>query len=513
MAVKDILNVSLEFSHKLGIRELPHLSKNYESNIPGMYIIGDLADAPVIKIALNQGYDTVEKLYQREFSKGENTEDSEVVRLGDSRCGPGRNRSIASGEKVWAVEHLCRKRKAISYTIQNYPKNKLIFQSRKILEKIGFLSWIRSRRIWSIFGKKRSTRIIFKSDNLGKSSRRKERRKFCGNGDGRRGRTLGRRGCQPKSQRTFHARRVILAIGRRGRSINLVVLEKRNLTKCTMVSKTQTNIEERRYLLLEEDSAVEAALALAQAGADVTISYRKDAFIRAKLLNKQRIEDAITAGRLKALYSSTVTEIQNESVTLAASDGPTKIENHRVFVLISTKLPEPFLRKIGVMMEGAFTWQRLAFISFFALITYAFYCIKAYGKIAPVAEWYWPFGPGHPLAFLHEYVKLNLGWRSVDGGFWGTVVYSIMIALFSISAIKKYKSPIQTKRYLSLVFFQLFFLFAIPELIGPFIIDGGEGGTLFARCPVALVDKVRSLTLITLKAHRSHLRPGLRWVR
>ena len=51
MAITDILNISFEFSSKLGIRELPHLSKDYESNIPGMYIVGDLADAPVIKIA------------------------------------------------------------------------------------------------------------------------------------------------------------------------------------------------------------------------------------------------------------------------------------------------------------------------------------------------------------------------------------------------------------------------------------------------------------------------------
>lgn len=29
----------------------PQLSKNHESNIPGVYVIGDLAGAPVIKLA------------------------------------------------------------------------------------------------------------------------------------------------------------------------------------------------------------------------------------------------------------------------------------------------------------------------------------------------------------------------------------------------------------------------------------------------------------------------------
>jgi polyferredoxin len=46
-----------------------------------------------------------------------------------------------------------------------------------------------------------------------------------------------------------------------------------------------------------------------------------------------------------------------------------------------------------------------------------------------------------------------------------------MITVFAILAIKKYRSPIQTKRYVSLMVFQLLFLFGIPELVAPFIIE------------------------------------------
>jgi len=42
------------------------------------------------------------------------------------------------------------------------------------------------------------------------------------------------------------------------------------------------------------------------------------------------------------------------------------------------------------------------------------------------------------------------------------VIYSLMISIFAILAIKKYRSPIQTKRYVSLMVFQLVFLFAVP---------------------------------------------------
>lgn len=38
----------------------PELSRHYESNVPGLYIIGSLAGYPLIKQAMNQGYDVVE---------------------------------------------------------------------------------------------------------------------------------------------------------------------------------------------------------------------------------------------------------------------------------------------------------------------------------------------------------------------------------------------------------------------------------------------------------------------
>jgi len=39
---------------------IPALSRHYESNVPGVYVIGSLAGYPLIKQAMNQGYDVVE---------------------------------------------------------------------------------------------------------------------------------------------------------------------------------------------------------------------------------------------------------------------------------------------------------------------------------------------------------------------------------------------------------------------------------------------------------------------
>ena len=44
-------------------KAVPSLSKNYESNKPGVFIVGSLAGYPLIKQAMNQGYDTAEYIY------------------------------------------------------------------------------------------------------------------------------------------------------------------------------------------------------------------------------------------------------------------------------------------------------------------------------------------------------------------------------------------------------------------------------------------------------------------
>jgi thioredoxin reductase/Fe-S-cluster-containing hydrogenase component 2/CRP-like cAMP-binding protein len=58
------------FVESMGVRfpnerrdAIPALSKQYESNVPGIYIIGSLGGYPLIKQAMNQGYDVVEIIY------------------------------------------------------------------------------------------------------------------------------------------------------------------------------------------------------------------------------------------------------------------------------------------------------------------------------------------------------------------------------------------------------------------------------------------------------------------
>ena len=60
------------FVESIGIRfpgpqrdAIPALSRRYETNVPGVFIVGSLAGYPLIKQAMNQGYDVAEyRLWQ-----------------------------------------------------------------------------------------------------------------------------------------------------------------------------------------------------------------------------------------------------------------------------------------------------------------------------------------------------------------------------------------------------------------------------------------------------------------
>jgi len=76
------------FVESIGIRfpnarpdAIPELTARYESNVPGVYIIGSLAGYPLIKQAMNQGYDVVE------FIAGNDLKPADYPLLESQLCG------------------------------------------------------------------------------------------------------------------------------------------------------------------------------------------------------------------------------------------------------------------------------------------------------------------------------------------------------------------------------------------------------------------------------------------
>jgi thioredoxin reductase len=113
---------------------------------------------------------------------------------------------------------------------------------------------------------------------------------------------------------------------------------------------------DRRVLVVGGgDSAIEAACSLADAeAADVTIAYRSAAFTRAKQRNRERVESAAAAGRVRVLLESTVKAIERDQVLLDQAGRSVVLPNDTVIVNAGGVLPTPFLNSIGVTVERRF---------------------------------------------------------------------------------------------------------------------------------------------------------------
>ena len=288
------------------------------------------------------------------------------------------------------------------------------------------------------------------------------------------------------AENTYRARRVILAIGRRA-DVRRLEVPGEELPKVSYVLRDPAQLRGKRVLVVGGgDSAVEAAMACSEAGARVTLSYRKDALSRPKRKNKEKILAMAAAGELELALGTQPVAIREGEVLLRGEGGERALPNDEVLIFIGTRLPRGFLKRLGVEMEGEMTGRRIAWILSFAALTWCFYVLKSGARFSEQYGMYvakkafFPFGPEQPLGRVPDLLHVDLGFRVVDGAFWGTLCYSLLILGFGIRAYRRYPLKTQKRRYTSLMLFQLFFLFGIPELIAPAVIAlGGEGGLIW----------------------------------
>ena len=199
--------------------------------------------------------------------------------------------------------------------------------------------------------------------------------------------------------RTFKARHVCLAIGRRGTPRKLGVPGE-ELPKVAHSLIDAAAFEARKILVVGGgDSAVETALGLAsQPFNEVTLSYRKEAFFRLKSRNAEKVSAAARKGDLTLLMRSEVEAIHPDRVDLRVEDGPAperrSIANDEVFVMIGGVPPLEMLESAGVSFDpshrpppreveeqgtGLRQALRAAGVCAFAVLVFALWNLDYYG--------------------------------------------------------------------------------------------------------------------------------------
>lgn len=100
------------------------------------------------------------------------------------------------------------------------------------------------------------------------------------------------------------------------------------------------------------NSAVDASLDLERAGAEVTVIYRGEGLSsHVKAWIRPVFESMVAKGRIRALYSSNVIEINERSIQVKTPDEVITLENHFVLSLIGYRPDRTLLQTIGVATD------------------------------------------------------------------------------------------------------------------------------------------------------------------
>ncbi|MDH3368227.1 MAG: NAD(P)-binding domain-containing protein [Gemmatimonadota bacterium] len=316
--------------------DIPRIKKNFETNVPGIYIVGELGGMGLIRNAFEQGRQCIEGI-AKERKGPANVLDVLIV-----GCGPA-GLSAALNCRHHKLRFKTLEKEDIGGTVRYYPRKKVVMTSPVQVPgygRLGFREILKEELIalWD--------EIVAKT-GLTVNTRESVERV-----------TPTADGCFEVStnKTTYKTKRVVLAIGRRGVPRKLDVPGEELPKVIYSLLEPEAYQRDRILVVGGGDSAIEAALALAdQPSNQVKISYRKDAFSRIKPRNRERIEEAVGRRHVEILWSTNVKEIKPKSVVYTnGRDGPFEVENDVIAVFVGGELPTKFLRDCGVAIDTKF---------------------------------------------------------------------------------------------------------------------------------------------------------------
>ena len=314
--------------------DIPVLKPNFESNVPGLYVAGELGGMGLIKNALTQGQQAIEAIAKARV-KREDALDVLIVGAGPA----GLAASLAA--KKLGLKYQTIEQDSLGGAVFQYPRGKLVMTAPVELPLIGKVQFRNTSK---------ETLLKFWQNACNKNSlqiRYQERVESIVSKQGIFDIKTG--------SREYRAGAVLLAIGRRGTPRKLGVPGE-ELPKVVYRLIDAEQYRGKKVLVVGGgDSALEAAASIAELGdTHVTLSYRGDAFQRAKQRNRERVAEAARRNQLKVLLSSEVKAIREDAVLLQQETLNVQIPNDTVIVSAGGILPNDFLRSIGINVETKF---------------------------------------------------------------------------------------------------------------------------------------------------------------
>jgi len=323
--------ISLVFgSERRGV-DIPLLSPTFESNVPGIFVAGELGGMGLIRNALEQGRQAIDSIAAR---RGSSHDRLDVLIVGAGPAGFAASlAALARKLRCVTVEQ-----ESLGGSVFQYPRGKLVMTAPATVPLIGKVSFRQTDkesllRFWQEAERRTGVKINY----------RERVEQITREAGGFAVRT---------SRAQYHTQNVLLAIGRRGTPRKLGVRGE-DLPKVVYRLIDPEQYAGQQVLVVGGgDSALEAAVSVSEAaGSSVTLSYRGDNFDRAKGRNRDRVKSAVQQGRLTVLMKSNVQEIQPDAVAIEQDGSTVTLRNDAVIISAGGVMPTEFLQRIGIAVE------------------------------------------------------------------------------------------------------------------------------------------------------------------
>lgn len=477
------------------VEKLPRVNEDGSTNVPGLYIVGDLSGIPLLKFSSDTGARAVQTIvadsaFQRlQKKRAEETYDLVIIGAGVSGM------AAAMAAKQQGLRFVLLEANEPFHTISNFPKGKPIYTYPTDMVPRGDLQLnasVKEPLLDELRGYQNEHGIEIVQQRAERVVRK--------------GQELEVR--LPKGE-PLRALRVILAIGRTGNFRKLGVPGEGLGKVYNRLHDPKEFAGKTALVVGGGDSALETAIALAQCGAAVTLTYRKPEFARPKPDNVDRLQKLMAdpmadvevdeptservttaTGRFLGAYrkpgsitlemASQVTSIEEDAVSFKDAKGAEKrIPNDVVFSMIGREPPLDFLRRSGVKISGetvGLEW--IGIVLFFIAIWFVYdwksdgffaHSVPAFSDEAVfpnnmpsvMANWF-----GDQIAdrsTLLGTIAVSMKSRS----FYYTLVYTLCIGIFGFRRVRRRKTPYVKRQTIVLFLVQLIPLFLLPEVVLP----------------------------------------------
>ncbi|MCF6198146.1 MAG: NAD(P)-binding domain-containing protein [Hyphomicrobiaceae bacterium] len=321
-------------TEKRGI-DIPNVGADFQTNVAGIYIAGELGGMGLIRNAIEQGRQAMEYVVKSlKTTKGGRDLPLDVVVIG---AGPaGFAASLAA--KQHGLRFVTLEQDSFGGTVAHFPRGKLVMTAPAILPLYGKMKFRETTKevlleLWTDVMKKTGLRIVY--------------------GEGVSSITPHDGGFVVATANTrYITRSVLLAIGRRGTPRKLNVPGEEQAKVVYRLIDAEQYRDQHVLVVGGGDSALEAATSIAkEPGTVTTIAYRSKAFSRAKQKNRKLVEELEAAGQLQVLYETSPVSISESTVDLKNKKEPITLKNDAIIVCAGGILPTGFLKETGIEVE------------------------------------------------------------------------------------------------------------------------------------------------------------------